>query len=85
MTVLAEDDRTYWREVLTGGGSTTLPRWSLERGGSVAEHRTPVPADLRARLDRLAEDLGVPLSTVLLAAHAKVLAALTGESEVSTA
>ncbi|MCA1676829.1 MAG: hypothetical protein LC799_33190, partial [Actinobacteria bacterium] len=33
---------------------------------------------------RLADELAVPLSSVLLAAHAKVLAALSGEREVAT-
>ena len=35
-------------------------------------------------LRRMADELGVPLSSVLLAAHAKVLAALSGEREVAT-
>jgi amino acid adenylation domain-containing protein len=37
-----------------------------------------------ASLRRLADQLAVPLSTVLLTAHAKVLAALSGQCEVST-
>ena len=50
----------------------------------VAEHETTVPDDLVAALRRLADELAVPLSSVLLAAHAKVLAALSGEREVVT-
>ena len=50
----------------------------------VAEHEATVPDDLAAALRRLADELGVPLSSVLLAAHAKVLAALSGEAEVTT-
>ena len=38
---------------------------------------------LIATLRRLADELGSPLSSVLLAAHAKVLAALSGEREVA--
>ena len=41
-----------------------------------------MPRDLVAALRRLADELAVPLSSVLLAAHAKVLAALSGEREV---
>ena len=37
-----------------------------------------------ARLQRLSEDLALPLSSVLLTAHAKVLSALSGEQEVAT-
>ena len=85
MTVLVEDDRTYWQQVLAAGGATTLPRWSREPGGdAVAEHRAPLTPALVAALDALADDLGVSRSALLLAAHAKVLAALTGEREVGT-
>ena len=37
-----------------------------------------------AALRRLADELALPLGSVLLAAHAKVLAALSGEREVAT-
>ena len=37
-----------------------------------------------AALRRLADELDVPLSSVLLAAHAKVLSALSGERQVAT-
>src|SRR5439155_10446560 len=37
-----------------------------------------------AALRRLADELAVPLSSVLLTAHAKVLGALSGEREVAT-
>ena len=50
----------------------------------VAEHEATIPDDLVAALRRLADELAVPLSSVLLAAHAKVLAALSGEGEVAT-
>ena len=50
----------------------------------IAEHKAKIPDDLVAPLRRLADELAVPLSSVLLAAHAKVLAALSGEREVAT-
>ena len=46
----------------------------------VGEHEAPIPDDLVPALRRRADELGVPLSSVLLAAHAKVLAALSGEA-----
>jgi amino acid adenylation domain-containing protein len=61
-----------------------IPRWTLRPVMGVAEHLVTVPADLVTRLRGLAGELGVPLSSVLLAAHAKVLAALSGEAEVVT-
>lgn len=46
----------------------------------VATHQTAIPGELAAALGRLE----VPLSSVLLAAHAKVLAGLGGEHEITT-
>ena len=47
-------------------------------------YEAPIPGDLVAALRQRAAEVGVPLSSVLLAAHAKVLAALSGEPEVVT-
>jgi hypothetical protein len=58
----------------------TIPRWTLDPVPGVGEHEVTIPDDVAAALRRL----GVPLGTALLAAHAKVLAALTGEHEVAT-
>ena len=66
------------------GGFTAIPRWTLDPVPGVAEHEATIPDDVVAALRRLAEDLAVPLDSVLLAAHAKVLAALSGEHEVAT-
>jgi amino acid adenylation domain-containing protein len=65
-----------------GGAFSTVPRWTLAPVPGVARHEATVPADLGAAVRRRADELGVPLSAVLLAAHAKVLAALSGEPEV---
>ena len=77
-------DREFWRGVLTDGGFTAVPRWTLDPVPGVATHETPVPGHLLAALRQRAAEVGVPLSSVLLAAHAKVLAALSGEPEVVT-
>ena len=77
-------DREYWRGVLADGGFTAVPRWTLDPVPGVAAHEAPVPGGLLTALRQRAAELGVPLSSVLLAAHAKVLAALSGESEVVT-
>ena len=66
------------------GGFTAIPRWTLDPVPGVAEHEATLPDDLMAALRRLADELAVPLSSVLLAAHAKVLAALSGEREIAT-
>src|SRR2546428_143644 len=80
----AERGREFWRGVLLAGGFTALPRWTLEPVAGVGEHEAWIPDELVAALCRPADELAVPLSSVLLTAHAKVLGALSGEREVST-
>ena len=79
MGTQTEAAREFWRGVLAAGGFTAIPRWTLDPVPGVAEHEETIPDDLAAALRRLADELGVSLSAVLLAAHAKVLAALSGE------
>ncbi|MGW1028154.1 non-ribosomal peptide synthetase [Streptomyces sp. NPDC002577] len=77
--------RDFWHGVLTAsGGFTPLPRWTRKPVAGLAEHHAPIPVSHTTALRRLADDLDMSLSSVLLAAHAKVLAALTGERDVTT-
>jgi amino acid adenylation domain-containing protein len=81
---LATGDREYWLNAFTAGGLTAIPRWTRDPAPGVSEYETTIPDDRVAALRRLADDLGVPLGSVLLAAHGKVLAGLSGEREVTT-
>src|SRR5687768_11199703 len=63
-------------------GFTVVPRWTLKPVPGIGQHEVSIPDEMMAASRRLANDLGVPLSSVLLAAHAKVLGALSGEREV---
>jgi hypothetical protein len=74
--------REYWRAVLAAGGHTAIPRWTLDPVPGVAGYETTVPADLVAALTGPGGE--PPLGTLLLAAHAKVLAALSREGDVVT-
>src|SRR5438876_11288442 len=76
--------REFWRGVLLAGGFTAVPRWTLDPVPGVAEHEAKICNEVVAALRRLADELALPLSSVLLTAHAKVLGALSGEREVST-
>ena len=76
--------REFWRGALVAGGFTAIPRWTFDPAMGTAEHEAKIPDDLIAALRRLADELDVPLSSVLLAAHAKVLSALSGERQVAT-
>src|SRR5438876_5529689 len=80
----AEHGREFWRRVLLAGGVTAIPRWTAEPAPGVGEHEARLPGELATALRRLADELAVPLSSVLLTAHAKVLGALSGEREVCT-
>ncbi|HEX4247604.1 MAG TPA: amino acid adenylation domain-containing protein [Pseudonocardia sp.] len=77
-------DREFWHGVLVAGGTTAIPRWTLDPVPGFEEHAQALPAGLTGAARRLAAELAVPLSSVLLAAHAAVLAALCGEREVVT-
>ncbi|MHB6904518.1 non-ribosomal peptide synthetase [Streptomyces sp. DB-54] len=79
-----DDDRAYWRKALADGGRTAIPRWATAPAAGLATHELPLPDNLVARLDRWAETRRISLDAVLLAAHAAVLAALSGEQEVTT-
>jgi len=82
--VRADSGRDFWHGVLAAGGSTSMPRWSRDPAAGIAVHDAALPSGLVAAARRLAEELEVPLSAVLLAAHAKVLSALSGERDVVT-
>ncbi|KAB2349075.1 non-ribosomal peptide synthetase [Actinomadura rudentiformis] len=84
MKELGQADREFWRGVLVAGGRTAIPRWTLDPVPGIAEHEATIPDDLVAALRRPVDEPAMPLSSVLLAAHAKVLAALSGEREVLT-
>ena len=64
--------------------ATAIPRWTQNPAPGIAEYEAPIPGDLVEALHRVADEVVVPFSSVLLAAHAKVLAALSGETEVAT-
>jgi amino acid adenylation domain-containing protein len=82
-TATPPEAREFWRGVLQAGGRTAIPRWTSRPVPGTASCAEAIPAELAATLHRVAAELTVPLSSVVLAAHAKVLAALTGEQQVT--
>lgn len=68
---------------------TSFPRWTTSTGPagapSVGQLDRPLPEGLAASLARTAVELRQPVATLLLAAHVRVLATLTGEAVVTTA
>ena len=82
--VATEHGREFWRRALLAGAFTTIPRWTRGAAAGVGTLEVRIPDELAQALCHLADGLAVPLSTVLLTAHAKVLGALSGEREVAT-
>ncbi|MFE4214926.1 amino acid adenylation domain-containing protein [Streptomyces sp. NPDC056844] len=74
----------YWRDVLGAGGATAPARWTRDPVPGTAVVETALPGTLVTGLNRLAASMRVSPTSPLLAAHAKVLAALTGEPAVTT-
>lgn len=84
MNASARTGSEYWRDVLVAGGATSPARWTRDPVPGTAVVEAAVPGALVASLDRLATSMGVCPTSPLLAAHARVLAALSGEAAVTT-
>jgi amino acid adenylation domain-containing protein len=78
--------RAFWRLKLEGCTPTVVTRWPFEAvdGAHNPVMRFTLDAPLLARLNVLAQRLGVSLKATLLAAHMKVLSLLTGQDDVVT-
>ncbi len=80
-SLASADERAYWRSIVSSGAKLSLPA-DLGDGpdGPRAMHRARVPLhEVDDGLRALAGELGVPVKSVLLAAHLKVMSMLTDE------
>ena len=84
----SEECRNYWTTTLAGAKASRLARRSFTQPDADAREvmrvDVQVSAEVSAGLKRLAQSIEVPLKSVLLAAHMKVLSLLTSESDVIT-
>lgn len=80
------DARSYWEQVLDRFEPTPLPRWPQFEQPAVRRGLRSVELDasIGEALDRVARQLGVPVKSVLLAVHLRVVGAMTGERRVVT-
>ncbi|MGW7362022.1 amino acid adenylation domain-containing protein [Streptomyces sp. NPDC054841] len=80
--------RDFWRGRLAGAEPAALPvpprRTSDELESVVEVEWHDIPSSVLSRLNDLAATLRVPVRTVLLTAHLRVLSALLGRSDVIT-
>jgi amino acid adenylation domain-containing protein len=88
----SRDARAYWHNVLSESRPARLPQLlhngdqSFEEGGSGVVRTIAVRLDERVSqgLRQLARRAGVPLKSVLLAAHLKILSVISGERDIVT-
>jgi amino acid adenylation domain-containing protein len=73
------ESRRFWLEELDGCSFLALPRWP-PRAAGLRVRRVPIPEEVSAGLGRLAAAAAVPLKSVLLAAHLRVLALIGGQT-----
>ena len=86
--IASAQTREFWSKKLEGAPAQTLPRWpkAMRAGGHEQKRGPEVHLDpsVLAGLKNLAQQIGVPLKTVLLAAHQRVMALLYGQDDVIT-
>ncbi|MFT4470074.1 non-ribosomal peptide synthetase [Arthrobacter sulfonylureivorans] len=72
------------RTAAAGAVPTAIPRWTQDRQPGQARIEVAVPEDLHQSVRTLSRELDVTPAAIWLAAHARVLQALSGEAEVTT-
>jgi amino acid adenylation domain-containing protein len=82
----SEETRRFWERKIDEAQPTLLPRWpqSEPPAATSEEVQLVIPGDLFEPLRRLAAEVGAPLKSVLLGTHLRALAALTGQTSVTT-
>ena len=93
-TLADAEARAFWQDTLAESSISTVPRLPLPddldelpetaaSSGSVKDtYQTIIPADQVTKLNQVAQQAGVPLKSVLLAAHLKVLGFVSGQNDV---
>ena len=83
----SDEDRKFWENVMADSQFTAVPRWKAQieqERADVCIHEVPLPEGLSDKIIQLAGKLAVPVKNVLMAAHIRVLSALSGSRDVMT-
>lgn len=87
-TLTSKTARTFWQQTLAESSVSLVPRLPLpdvaEQLPETAVQQIIIPAAQVAQLSQVAQQAGVPLKSVLLAAHLKILACVCGQRDVLT-
>ncbi|MCU0288175.1 MAG: amino acid adenylation domain-containing protein, partial [Acidobacteria bacterium] len=84
----SEETKNYWCKLLDGSTFTEIPRWPLgpplPGTAPVVFHHLPISPFLSNQIKEFAKKLSVPLKSVLMASHCRVLEVLCGNPDVLT-
>ncbi|TCP58033.1 amino acid adenylation domain-containing protein [Tumebacillus sp. BK434] len=82
----SEASAQFWQEKLAAAHFGTLPRLplSMESASRINYAEVAIPEDVSERLKEVARTAGVPVKSILLAAHLRVMSLLTGQPDVVT-
>jgi len=85
--IRSAEHREYWLNLLGCCTPTTIPRWKRpgdDGSRGVRMYRVPIGHERSRLLINLARELAVPLKSVLMAAHLRVMAFVSGAADVVT-
>jgi amino acid adenylation domain-containing protein len=87
-SLASQECKLFWSERLSDYVVTKLPRWPssyrIKNDPPVLAQNVPISPDISEGLKQLARSAGVPLKSVLLACHLRVLSLLSGTRDVLT-
>ena len=87
-TIELPEAQKYWQQKLEKITITKLPRWSesyvSSKTGQIVQQEVTISPEVSAGLKNLAKKAGVPIKSVLLAAHLRVLSLLTNQTDILT-
>ncbi|HVG10915.1 MAG TPA: amino acid adenylation domain-containing protein [Thermoanaerobaculia bacterium] len=78
------EQRSFWLERLAEATASEVPSWTGVEQVAAGRYPVALGARVAGGVRELAATLGLPLKSVLLAAHLRVLGALAGTSDVTT-
>lgn len=88
LTRQSEETRQFWFNTLTDFTILKLPRWPVSyrthQVNEVGVLEIPLAKEISNGLKQLAKSLNVPLRSVLLAAHLRVLSVLSNQTDIIT-
>ncbi|MCR8844952.1 amino acid adenylation domain-containing protein [Paenibacillus sp. SC116] len=85
--IRSSESREFWKRQLDGitmNKLPNLPSWSKAHGSDMSSESIAIPAVLSKKLLELAHRLQVPIKSVLLAAHLRIICLLCNQVDITT-